>query len=213
MNYILKISKCRRISILINQKAELIVRAPGFVSRDYIEWFLGTKRAWIQKNLDRVKSAMAQKLVVAVGQSVPLFGRQLILDVTTESKAFVADNLLWLPAVGDLQSHLVSFYTSVLRGYLESRVPELAGQMGLQYTKFSVTKAARRLGSCNSKGHLCFSFYNATLPQWVVDYIIVHELAHLRELNHSSRFWQIVAAYYPNFDQAKKYIAENFRTM
>ena len=63
----------------------------------------------------------------------------------------------------------------------------------------SITSAQKRFGSCSNKGRLCFSFNLMQYPDEAVDYVVVHELAHLKELNHSKKFWAIVECYMPDY--------------
>ena len=76
--------------------------------------------------------------------------------------------------------------------------------MEVQPNKVSVSAAKRLFGSCNSKGNLNFSFRLALYPTQAIDYVIVHELAHLTEMNHSPRFWAIVGKYMPDYKERKK---------
>ncbi len=71
--------------------------------------------------------------------------------------------------------------------------------MGIQAGTVRITKAEKRFGSCSSQKHLCFSYRLIEYPDAAIDYVVVHELAHLKELNHSKRFWDIVSTYLPDY--------------
>jgi hypothetical protein len=116
-----------------------------------------------------------------------------------------------LPKIGEPKSNLVAFYKKTLSDYLQTQTPQFAREMNLAYKGLKITSAKKRLGSCNTRQNLCFSYRNALLPSWVIDYIIVHELAHLREMNHSPRFWKIVEKHFPDYKQAKKWIKDNYK--
>jgi predicted metal-dependent hydrolase len=79
----------------------------------------------------------------------------------------------------------------------------------LHAKSFKVRKYKARWGSCNNRGELSFNCLLKMLPLWVVDYVIVHELCHLKHMNHSTRFWQLVEQYNPQFRLAKAWLKQN----
>ena len=92
--------------------------------------------------------------------------------------------------------------------YLQLRCTKWARDMGFQYGKLRVNQAKTILGSCNSKGDLSFTFRLFFVPKELVDYVIVHELAHTREMNHSERFWKIVEQAMPDYKERRKKLKE-----
>ncbi len=82
---------------------------------------------------------------------------------------------------------------------LPARTARWAARMGIEYTGVTITSARHRFGSCNSRGGICYSFRLLELPEEVIDYVVVHELAHRLEMNHSPRFYAIVARYLPDY--------------
>ena len=93
------------------------------------------------------------------------------------------------------------------REYLPRRAAELASCMGVTYTSVKINFAKTRFGSCNGKNGLNFSARLMRYSKRAIDYVIIHELAHTREHNHSSRFWAIVEAYMPDYKEAEKELA------
>jgi len=86
---------------------------------------------------------------------------------------------------------------------LPQRVAHFAGRMGVSPARVSVTGARTRWGSCSSKGTLNFSWRLMLAGEAEIDYVVVHELAHLREMNHSPRFWAVVEAALPDYGQRR----------
>ena len=82
---------------------------------------------------------------------------------------------------------------------LPARTARFAEKMGITYTGVRITSARKRLGSCSAKGGISYSFRLMQYPDEVIDYVVVHELAHRREMNHSRRFYAIVARYLPDY--------------
>ncbi len=89
---------------------------------------------------------------------------------------------------------------------LPLRVGELASAHGLAVTRVSVRNQRWRWGSCSRAGHICLNWRLVAMPAWVRDYVIVHELMHLRRLDHSPRFWKLVAAACPDYQEARAWL-------
>ena len=87
------------------------------------------------------------------------------------------------------------------RSVLTAKTEALAAVMGVHYNKITITSAKTRFGSCNSKGNISYSYRLMLYPEAAQDYVVVHELAHLVEMNHSPRFYAIVARYLPDYKQ------------
>lgn len=91
---------------------------------------------------------------------------------------------------------------------LPHKVEYYAKLMGVNPKSVRVTAAKTRFGSCSSRGTLCFSFRLMQYPEEAIDYVVVHELAHLVELNHSKRFWAVVERYIPDFKRRRAMLKE-----
>ena len=89
---------------------------------------------------------------------------------------------------------------------LPARLLELAAAHGLTVTRVSVRNQRWRWGSCSRRGHICLNWRLVTMPDWVRDYVIVHELMHLKRMDHSPRFWKLVAQACPNYEQARGWL-------
>ena len=76
--------------------------------------------------------------------------------------------------------------------------------MGLKYSRITITGAKTRFGSCSSKGNISFSYRLMLYPEAAREYVVIHELAHLLEMNHSKRFYAIIEKYIPDYKERKK---------
>ena len=92
------------------------------------------------------------------------------------------------------------------KSLIEKRVSYYAPMIGVSYNRISVRIQHTRWGSCSSKGNLNFNCLLALLPQDVVDYVVVHELCHLKQMNHSARFWSEVRAILPDYEISKHWL-------
>lgn len=88
------------------------------------------------------------------------------------------------------------------------KVEHYAKLMNLEPQSVRITSAQKRFGSCSSRGTLCFSFNLMQYPDEAIDYVVVHELAHLKELNHSKQFWAIVEKYMPDYKKRRAMLKE-----
>ncbi len=89
---------------------------------------------------------------------------------------------------------------------LPARLLELAAAHGLTVSRVSVRSQRTRWGSCGRDGHICLNWRLVLMPEWVRDYVIIHELMHLRRLDHSSQYWRLVAGAHPDYDAARKWL-------
>lgn len=89
---------------------------------------------------------------------------------------------------------------------LEEKLPGLAAQIGVTYNRITVRRQRTRWGSCSSKGNLSFNCLLALVPDEVFTYVLVHELCHLKEMNHSAKFWQAVEQLLPDYKAAKSWL-------
>ena len=92
---------------------------------------------------------------------------------------------------------------------LPPRVAELAAKIGVSYSGITVRNQKTRWGSCSAKGNINLNCLIMLMPEDVRDYVMIHELCHLKEMNHSARFWSEVAAVMPDYKQKEKWLKEN----
>ena len=93
--------------------------------------------------------------------------------------------------------------------YIPPRVAMYAERVGVSYGRITIRHQRTRWGSCSTKGNLNFNCLLMLTPPEVIDYVIVHELCHRKEMNHSARFWALVAAVLPNYAEQKRWLREH----
>jgi predicted metal-dependent hydrolase len=99
------------------------------------------------------------------------------------------------------------------RRELPPRLFELAASLGLTVSKVSVRNQRWRWGSCSPRGHICLNWRLVRMPSWVRDYVLIHELMHLQRLDHSKKFWKLVAQQCPDYQAARRWLRENGRAL
>jgi predicted metal-dependent hydrolase len=96
---------------------------------------------------------------------------------------------------------------------LPPRLLALAADLGLTVTKVSVRNQKWRWGSCSRRGHICLNWRLVRTPDWVRDYVMIHELMHLRRMDHSRKFWGLVAGVCPDYQVARRWLREHGRSL
>lgn len=104
-------------------------------------------------------------------------------------------------------SYQEEWYKQQTSAMIEARLPALAEKMGLKYNKVSVKKQKSRWGSCTRTGNLNFNLMLSAAPSEVVDYVMIHELAHLSVLDHSPRFWELVKWADPQYKSHREWLS------
>jgi predicted metal-dependent hydrolase len=97
------------------------------------------------------------------------------------------------------------------RRELPVRLLALAAAHGLTVARVSIRNQRWRWGSCSPNGHICLNWRLVTMPDWVRDYVLIHELMHLKRMDHSRKFWKLVAAACPRFREARAWLRDHRR--
>jgi len=135
-----------------------------------------------------------------------------------EADAFAFRHLDWiarqrarLPAAPSLPIEERRALIRQARQELPARLQELAAAHGITVTRVSVRNQRSRWGSCGRDGHVCLNWRLIRMPDWVRDYVIVHELMHLRRMDHSPAYWKLVAAAFPAYEIARTWLRAHGR--
>jgi len=220
ITYRINRSRKRRktISLQVNDNAELVVAAPCFTPEKDIARFVLEKQKWIHQNLQKQKKANVKKVrrQFADGEHYYYLGYPYPLNVffdpfTTEGITLKNDRFhLNTQGNTDVRRHyLVSWYKQKAQSFIRQRVDFFGEMLKLTYGNISVTSARKRWGSCSAVNDLAFSFRLIMTPPRIIDYVIVHELSHIREKNHSAEFWKEVEAVIPEHKKLKRWLQEH----
>lgn len=104
-------------------------------------------------------------------------------------------------------------YRHAAKEYFPKRVEYYAQQIGVSYERIRIAEQKTRWGSCSGKGTLSFNWKLMLAPPKVLDYVVVHEVCHLKEMNHSPRFWNLVEEIMPDYKEYRKWLKENGNTL
>jgi predicted metal-dependent hydrolase len=214
MDYIVIRSRRKTIAVEITKEGGVLVRAPLKLARREVLAFVQQNSNWIARKLDQARVLQEERTPrrFLEGESFPFLGEQhrlRIIDggdyLRKENGEFLLGNDLSSRAEGLFRT----WYRARAREILEDRVTHFALRMGLACRSVRITEAKERWGSCSAAGNLNFAWRLVMAPPGVIDYVIVHELTHLVEMNHSRRFWGRVGRILPDYATRRKWLREN----
>lgn len=207
-------SRRKTVSLQITPDALLIVRAPYQTSEEFIQGFIRKKAAWIRTKQEFFlgrRPVSPRKF--SPGEEYQLLGRRYVLAAADDlPKAVVFDGgsiMICQHVVGNAREHLKNWYQAQALDYLGQWVPHYAQAAGVTYKSLRISDARTLWGSCGHKGTLNFCWRLIMAPSQVVDYVIIHELMHLKERNHSRKFWTHVAGLMPDYKTQEGWLRQN----
>lgn len=204
-----KQAKYLRLKIYGNGEIYLIV--PLSYTYRQAEVFLGGQIKWIEKKISKL--AFNRDKFRYLGYKTKL---SIITD--KKDKSFVvsynADSVI-LPVVDGLTTEQLfeNWIFEEAKKYIPSRVKELAKHYGFNFDKVKVKKIKSRWGSCSSKKNLNFNYKLMHFNTKIIDYVIIHELCHLKEMNHSKKFWKLVEQIVPEYKDNKRELSFNHQPL
>lgn len=198
----------KTMALYIRNDGRIEVRAPQNINRNTIEAFVRSKQDWIYKKLQLTKQNMLLKEthqlsygdeIYYLGQPYPIYGR--------EGNRIGFQQGFYVPyelSKDEIKDAVIQVYKLLAKNILQNKVQYYAQLMQVSPSSIRVNSAKTRWGSCSSKRGINFSWRLIMADESVVDYVVVHELSHLKEMNHSKQFWAIVEMYLPAYKEEKK---------
>ncbi len=216
----------KTIGISIDKTGLVKVTGPHGVPDSYINELLHKKSKWILKKLaqleksaagpERTKSFKEGESFAYLGQayglklerapaaeksSVRLEGEELVLSCKGA------------PEAGKLRDILKLWYVERFKQVIENRLRLYSEIIGVFPCKVTIREQKTRWGSCSSKGNINLNWKLIMAPQEVLDYVVIHELCHMKEMNHSDRFWAEVEKVCPQYKRCRRWLRENGNTL
>ena len=195
----------RRYILRVNARGDGgCVTIPRGGCREEARNFARRNTAWLEERLRKWQA----KVQVPVDETRILFrGEMVSLAESTAAQMELGEGMLIVtPGAGSLRARAKAKLWALARVELPLRVSELAVAHGLAVKRVSVRNQRSRWGSCSARGVVSLNWRLMQAPEVVRDYIIVHELMHLREMNHSERYWKLVYAAFPRTEEAERWL-------
>jgi len=203
----------RKTAAIYVRNGEVEVRAPLRMPKREIDRFVLEKEQWILKSLTKQQSQAEKKesFVVDYGSSILFRGKPYPITNRNGTRAGFDDNGFYMPpglTPEQIKATCIQLYKILAKSHITQRVSFFASQMGVTPTSVKINSAMRRWGSCSSRKSLNFSWRLIMADDAIIDYVVVHELAHIKEMNHSARFWAVVESVLSDFRKRKQKLKE-----
>jgi len=217
LSYTIKRSEKRHmLAITVERDRSVVVHAPVGTPEATIRELVDSKRYWIHEKInhrqkyDELPHPPGKELVT--GESALYLGRQYRIEVVEAGLAEIQFSQRFLiPASHASRRKVVlrAWYKGKAHEKILPRVHLHARQLGVAYKQAKIVDNRYRWGSCTVKDNVNFNWRLIKAPMFVIDYVIVHELAHLLETNHTPRFWNIVRAQSPTMEKARAWLKDH----
>lgn len=218
-------SKATRLRLQIkSDEPRLVLTAPRWVLGIQIDRFLEAQSDWIEKHWDKLARQVKRrpKPTYKAGETFYYFGEELTLSLIPSSAwkptIRVRENQLEIFLHRDIKKSeglkaakkaVEEFYKAKASEVIHDRLQHFNQHYALSYKRVTFRNQKTRWGSCSSEKNLNFNWRLIMAPIEVIDYVVVHELCHLGQMNHSKKFWSFVAETQPNYAETKKWLKEN----
>jgi predicted metal-dependent hydrolase len=218
VSYLFERSRRKSIGFMVGADG-LVVRAPNWVPMREIDAAVQEKGPWIVAKLQQLKERQTEQFQKAIewrhGAEVPYLGRMIQLCVLERGasrmmgKDLAPEQVLPVTvppgaSVTQVRDAAQVWLKKQAKALFEQRLNHFSPLLGVQWHQLSLSSASTRWGSARHDGHIRLNWRLIHLPLSQIDYVVVHELAHLREMNHSPRFWETVGEVMPDYAQRRK---------
>lgn len=211
-------SRVRSYKLKIDPKIGLVAITPTRFSQSTLDSFIQNNTAWIDANVSKItqkKAFFETETTVRIFDV--LYEKQLQVNPNTASNIVINSNVQPGQAIGlvvsvqspdqaKIKKLITRFLMQTAEQYVTPRTKQLAEKMQVQYTKISYGEHKSQWGSCHISGALTFNWRLVHAPVAVIDYVIIHELAHRTHHNHSAAFWALVAKYDPQYSVHRNWL-------
>jgi len=208
--------RAKRISIRIspNNEVELVLPDASDFNKAYL--FLLEKELWIRNKLRKLKAPSPK---AAIPKKLSIFGQEheLILQnhsinqpIKIVNNQIIVSHVIADSVISDI---IELHFRKLIKIEIEKYATLKARELKVKYSRITIRDTTSRWGSCSSSGALSFSWRLILAPRSVMEYVVVHELCHLIEMNHSHKFWSLVAQIYPEHKTARLWLKKHGRIL
>jgi predicted metal-dependent hydrolase len=212
--------RARRVRVTVDQSRGVEVVLPARVYRHggaaaerEAAAAVAELRPWIERRL--AEQERHRLAIAARGDTVPYLGETLdLVPVAGRAQVRRRGAELLVPADGELaRLALERWYRRMARTDIADRLDRACAQAGLRYTRLTIRSQKTRWGSCSRSGAMSFNWRLMLAPEPVLEYVIWHEVCHLRVMDHSPRFWSLVATHCPGYQEQRRWLRRQGSTL
>jgi predicted metal-dependent hydrolase len=201
----------RRTLTIVVESGAVEVRAPRWTPLAEIEGFIRDKEPWISRRVEEARRK-PRPFAWLAGERLPVLGESLRIVVTPggpPGEVRRVDDHLEVGLPGDtggpaLRDAVLEWLCREAKHLFKQRITLYAPRLGVPEPELRLSNARTQWGSCSARGRVLLNWRLIHVPVRLIDYVVAHELAHLRELNHSRRFWALVENAYPGCGAARR---------
>lgn len=207
ISYTLIRSSRKTLGMELGRDGRLILRAPHRLPQKAVEAFIAEKQAWIDQKRQRLAALPPMpEAKLEQNSTLELLGKAYRIAFKEQKAVSCTEDILSIPLrhADSPQNVLIPFFRELVRAKAGERGKYFAQRMCAQYNVLRITGALTRWGSCSSRGGVNFSWRLVFAPPELFDYVIVHELAHIKRQDHSAGFWRIVEEQLPDYKEKRK---------
>ena len=210
---LIKRSNRHTLTIKVNREGEVVVLAPFYYTDEKIEEFVKLKEDWIKKHKESVANANEKYSTKGVQEndSIYLFSEEFKVKFAKVKEVEIVDKNVILPVkyAKNTENHLKTWIKGIATEYLEERLFYLGNMLGFSGFTFKLTSARTKWGSCSKKGEIMLNFRLVECRKDVIDYVIMHELTHLKYFNHGKGFHSYLNKICPHVKEYKDWLNKN----
>lgn len=206
-------SNRRSLSLTISKNGELIVRAPKKLSLEYIFSFINQKEKWVVNKQKQIQNAININTNLINYHEYMFCGKTYnklyinkIKEVSLTENGFVVPSNL---EPEKEQLLMMKWFKKATEEVVGKRIKYFSDLMQIDYETCKIINSKSKWGSCDLEGNIKFNLRLSMLPHKVIDYIVIHELSHLLEFNHSKKFYQIIESIMPDYQNCRVYLKKN----
>ncbi len=206
----------KTVALVVERDGRLVVRAPLRFPQAQIDAFVSSHSDWVRSRQALVRKNYRPPHQFAAGESFWYLGQQYPLVIVEQKRPALSlegEFRLARAAQPRACEAFEAWYRAQARPLIEERVAHFAGLTGLRGKKIRLSSARTRWGSCSSRGTLSFTWRLVMAPPEAIDYVVVHELCHLKHPNHSPAFWAAVAAVMPGYKVQRAWLKKRGRDL
>lgn len=213
-NYEIKYTNRKTVNISVERDRSVIVRAPQGISAEKIECIVQSKKDWIIEKINHEQKYPAKLIPkeFVSGETLLYLGRNyqlLVVDNEIDDVEFNQRFIISKSNQKNANKLLKDWYFERAKIKIEHQVKKYAKHLGVKYKEIKISDMKYRWGSCTPNNVIIFNWKLIKAPMYVLDYIIVHELAHLIEPNHTPKFWNIVSIQIPQYGKCRNWLKQN----
>jgi predicted metal-dependent hydrolase len=207
-NYILQKKEVKHARIRVSENLSVRVLVPESFSNSDIQSLIRKKKKWIDKNL--IAFSKRKDTIKLHYNQLLLFGNRYNYFFTTHlhNKIVINHSSKTIQSKTDLldKSEQLKWYKRFAKQYITERLVELAKKHRFRFNKVFIRDQRTKWGNCSTEKNLSFNWRLIKTPQFVIDYLIIHELVHTRTMNHHQKFWTELKSLYPECREAVKWL-------